>query len=49
MNLFNAELSNTQLIIVDKERNQLLERNHAKIISINKENPLFSGFVDATK
>lgn len=48
-NLFNTELSSTQLIIVDKEHNQILEKNHAKVISINKEKPLFSGFVDATK
>ena len=48
IDLFETELSNTQLIIVDKENNPIMERCHAKIISISKEKPLFSGFVDTT-
>lgn len=47
LELSKTILSDTQLIIIDKEKNHIITSENAEIISINKEHPLFPEFIDA--
>ena len=46
LKLSETKLSDTQMIIIDKEKNNIITDNNANIISISKEHPLFPEFVD---
>lgn len=47
LELSTTTLSNTQLIIIDKERNGIINNDNSNVISISKEHPLFPEFLDA--
>lgn len=46
LEVFRSTLSDTQVIIVDKERNDILASSGVAILPFSKESPLFPEFVD---